>query len=75
MTKQEARKFFGISDKDEIVRTGVLQIKKNVEEQLKVWSLSSFQKEKLEKELEACEALLSQQKEKNDCMKGMIREC
>ena len=59
MTKQEARKFFGLSDNDEIVRVGVLQIKKNDEEQLKVWSLSSFQKEKLEKELEACEALLS----------------
>ena len=59
MTKQEARRFFGLSDNDEIVRVGVLQIKKNDEEQLKVWSLSSFQEEKLEKELEACEALLS----------------
>ena len=59
MTKQEARKMLGLAENDKIVRAGVLQLKKDAEDQLKVWSLSCFQREKLEKELEAFDALLA----------------
>lgn len=58
MTKQEARKYFGLGENEKIDRNGVLLLKKSAEEQLKVWSLTRFHKEKLEKELEALNALL-----------------
>lgn len=58
MTKQEARNFFGLGDNDSIDRDGILQLKKNAEEQLKVWSLTQFHREKREKEMEALKALL-----------------
>ena len=39
---------------------GVLRLKKSAEEQLKAWSLTRFHREKIEKELEALKALLTQ---------------
>ena len=60
MTKQEARKYFELGDNDRIYRDGVLRLKKNAEEQLKAWSLTRFDREKIEKELEALKALLTQ---------------
>jgi hypothetical protein len=60
MTKQEARKHFGLGENDGIDRDGVLRLKKNAEEQLKAWSLTRFHREKIEKELEALKALLTQ---------------
>ena len=60
MTKQEARKYFGLGENDKIDRDGVLRLKKNAEEQLKAWSLTRFHREKIEKELEALKALLTQ---------------
>ena len=53
MTKQEARKYFGLGDNDRIDRDGILRLQKNAEEQLRVWSLTQFHREKLEKEIEA----------------------
>ena len=63
MTKQEARKYFGLGDNDRIDRDGILRLQrlqKNAEEQLKVWSLTQFHREKLEKEIEALEVLLGE---------------
>ena len=60
MTKQEARKYFGLGENDRIDRDGVLRLKKNAEEQLKAWSLTRFHRVKIEKELEALKALLTQ---------------
>ena len=60
MTRQEARKYFGLGDNDRIDRDGILRLKKNAEEQLKVWSLTQFHREKLENEVEALEVLLGE---------------
>ena len=60
MTRQEARKYFGLGDSDRIDRGGILRLKKNAEEQLKVWSLTQFHREKLENEVEALEVLLGE---------------
>ena len=60
MTRQEARKYFGLGDNDRIDRDGILRLKKNTEEQLKVWSLTQFHREKLENEVEALEVLLGE---------------
>ena len=60
MTKQEARKYFGLGDNDRIDRDGILRLQKNAEEQLKVWSLTQFHREKLENEIEALEVLLGE---------------
>ena len=58
MTRQEARKYFGLGDNDRIDRDGILRLKKNAEEQLKVWLLTQFHREKREKEMEALKVLL-----------------
>ena len=60
MTKQEARKYFGLGDNDRIDRDGILRLQKNAEEQLRVWSLTQFHREKLEKEIEALGVLLGE---------------
>jgi hypothetical protein len=60
MTKQEARKYFGLGDNDRIDREGILRLQKNAEKQLKVWSLTQFHREKLENEIEALEVLLGE---------------
>ena len=60
MTKQEARKYFGLGDNDRIDRDGILRLQKNADEQLRVWSLTQFHRVKLEKEIEALEVLLGE---------------
>ena len=60
MTRQEARKYFGLGDNDRIDRDGILRLKKNAEEQLKVWSPTQGHRENLENEVEALEVLLGE---------------
>ena len=57
---KEVRKYFGLGDNDRIDRDGILRLQKNAEEQLKVWSLTQFHREKLENEIEALEVLLGE---------------
>ena len=55
MTVAEARAHFGLKDTDKIVETGLKAVKYSAKKQKPT---DSFDKEKLEKDIEACDVLL-----------------
>ena len=58
MTKQEARRRFGLKDTDVIYEPGVKSLIRSAEKLLSVWSINKYDREKLLKDIEAYKALL-----------------
>ena len=57
MTITEARKIFKLHDNDKLSTEGILSLIKSTRKYLSTWSLSKFNREKAEKELEALNVL------------------
>ena len=53
MTLKEARNMFGLKDNDKLDTDGILSMIKSTQEYLGTWSISKFDKENAEKELNA----------------------
>lgn len=60
MTKQEAREHFKLKDTDIINEKGVRDLLEINQNQLKTWSLTQGMRKELEKDIEACKALLGE---------------
>ena len=53
MTLREAKDIFGLKDSDKLNADGILSMIKSTQEYLGIWSISKFDRENAEKELNA----------------------